>query len=165
MGDASSLGFGHFIAQSDIVAKVLLAVLVIMSAISWYLIVYKGISQVVRQKRSARFLAFFWSATSLEQVQNELNIHGVHEPFGHLTHQFRPGGAAEDSGHLAEIGEADGHDDALRGGAQGLGEGAAVGKAGIGVQHARVAQGFQGRQGGGGEAGGDQGAQGRSDAE
>src|SRR6478736_3516533 len=71
MGDASSLGFGHFIAQSDIVAKVLLAVLVIMSAISWYLIVYKGISQVVRQKRSQRFLTFFWSATSLEQVLDE----------------------------------------------------------------------------------------------
>ena len=53
MGDTSALGFGHFIAQSDIVARVLLAVLVIMSAISWYLIVYKGVSQVVRQKRSA----------------------------------------------------------------------------------------------------------------
>src|SRR5215468_3186709 len=85
MGDASSLGFGHFIAQSDIVARVLLAVLTIMSAISWYLIVYKGISQIVRQKRSKAFLEFFWSATSLEAVQNELNIHGVHEPFGHLT--------------------------------------------------------------------------------
>src|SRR4029077_17724285 len=85
MGDASSLGFGHFIAQSDIVAKVLLAILAVMSVISWYLIIYKGISQVVRQKRSARFLSFFWTATSLEQVHNELNIHGVHEPFGHLT--------------------------------------------------------------------------------
>lgn len=85
MGDASSLGFGHFLAQTDIVAKVLLAVLVIMSAISWYLIVYKGIGQVVRQKRSQKFLAFFWSATSLEAVQNELTVHGVHEPFGHLT--------------------------------------------------------------------------------
>ena len=58
-----------------------------MSAISWYLIVYKGISQVVRQKRSKRFLDFFWSATSLEAVQNELNVHGVREPFGHLTAQ------------------------------------------------------------------------------
>src|SRR5919108_3898968 len=85
MGDTSALGFGHFIAQSDIVAKVLLAVLAIMSAISWYLIVYKGVSQIVRQKRSAKFLAFFWSATSLEAVQNELSVHGVHEPFGHLT--------------------------------------------------------------------------------
>src|SRR6187455_314896 len=85
MGDTSALGFGHFIANADIVAKVLLAVLAIMSAVSWYLIVYKGISQVVRQKRSQKFLAFFWSATSLEQVQNELGVHGVHEPFGHLT--------------------------------------------------------------------------------
>ena len=85
MGDASSLGFGHFLQQSDIVARVLLVVLVLMSAISWYLIVYKGISQVIRQKRSKKFLDFFWSATSLEAVQNELNVHGVREPFGHLT--------------------------------------------------------------------------------
>ena len=85
MGDASSLGFGHFLQQSDIVARVLLVVLVLMSAISWYLIVYKGISQVIRQNRSQKFLTFFWSATSLEAVQNELNVHGVREPFGHLT--------------------------------------------------------------------------------
>lgn len=85
MGDGSALGFGHFIAQSDLVARVLLVVLAAMSAISWYLIVSKGIAQVVRQKRSAKFLAFFWSATSLEAVQNELNVHGVNEPFGHLT--------------------------------------------------------------------------------
>ena len=85
MGDASSLGFGHFLQQSDIVARVLLVVLVLMSAISWYLIIYKGISQIVRQKRSQKFLTFFWSATSLEAVQNELTVHGVREPFGHLT--------------------------------------------------------------------------------
>src|SRR5947207_15865466 len=85
MGDASSLGFGHFLQQSDIVIKALLAILAIMSAISWYLIVYKGISQVVRQKRSKAFLDFFWSATSFEAVQNEPNFNGVREPFGHLT--------------------------------------------------------------------------------
>ena len=85
MGDSSSLGFGHFLQYSDIVARILLVVLAIMSAISWYLIVYKGISQVIRQKRSQKFLTFFWSATSLEAVQNELTVHGVREPFGHLT--------------------------------------------------------------------------------
>ena len=85
MGDTSSLGFGHFLQQTDMVAKVLLAVLAIMSVISWYLIIYKGISQIVRQKRSKAFLDFFWSATSLEAVQHELGVHGVHEPFGHLT--------------------------------------------------------------------------------
>src|SRR5262249_7529796 len=85
MGDTNSLGFGHFLASADLVAKVLLVVLAVMSAISWYLIVYKGISRVIRQRRSKKFLDFFWSATSLEAVQNELNVHGVHEPFGHLT--------------------------------------------------------------------------------
>ena len=85
MGDASSLGFGHFLQQSDIVARVLLVVLFFMSAISWYLIVYKGISQVVRQRRSRAFLELFWSATSLQAVQSELIVHGVREPFGHLT--------------------------------------------------------------------------------
>ena len=85
MGDASSLGFGHFLAQSDLVARVLLGVLAIMSAISWYLIVYKGISQLVRQERSRQFLAFFWAAKSLEEVQHELERTGASEPFGHLT--------------------------------------------------------------------------------
>ena len=85
MGDTTNLGFGHFLANADMVARVLLVMLALMSAISWYLIVYKGISVVIRQRRSARFLKFFWSATSLEAVQNELNVHGVHEPFGHLT--------------------------------------------------------------------------------
>ncbi len=112
MGDASSLGFGHFIEQADIVAKVLLAVLAAMSAISWYLIVSKGISQVLRQKRSRQFLDFFWSATSLEAVQNELAVHGVQEPFGHLTahslhaqaHHARFGAAKlEEAGTEAEF--------------------------------------------------------------
>ena len=85
MGDSSALGFSHFIAQSDIVARVLLVVLVAMSAISWYLIVSKGIAQVVRQKRSATFLAFFWKATSLEAVREELLRQPPNEPFGHLT--------------------------------------------------------------------------------
>ena len=53
MGDTTNLGFGHFLANADIVAKVLLVVLVLMSALSWYLIAYKGISQVIRQPGGA----------------------------------------------------------------------------------------------------------------
>ncbi len=85
MDDASSLGFAHFLTQSDLVIRCLLAILTVMSAISWYLIVMKGISQIVRARRSKKFLSFFWSANSLEMVQNELSTHGAHEPFGHLT--------------------------------------------------------------------------------
>src|SRR5579883_538522 len=85
MGDTSALGFGHFLANSDPVIKALLIVLALMSAISWYLILLKGITLLIRQRRSKQFLDFFWAATSLEQVQNELTVHGVREPFGHLT--------------------------------------------------------------------------------
>jgi len=90
MSDSSALGFAHFVRNADIVAHVLLGVLVIMSVISWYLIVMKGISQVVRRRRSRKFLTFFWQATSLEAVQHELSANGVREPFGHLTaHSLR----------------------------------------------------------------------------
>ena len=59
-----TLGFGHFIAQADVVGKTLLGILVVMSAASWYLIVMKGITQFVRKHRSAHFLNFFWNASS-----------------------------------------------------------------------------------------------------
>ncbi len=80
-----SLGFGHFIAQADAVGKTLLVILLLMSAISWYLIVMKGITQFVRKRRSEQFLSFFWNASSLEQVRHEIATHGVHDPFSHLT--------------------------------------------------------------------------------
>ncbi|MBS0520833.1 MAG: MotA/TolQ/ExbB proton channel family protein [Proteobacteria bacterium] len=85
MADTQALGFAHFLVDSDLVIRCLLAILAVMSAISWYLIIMKGISQIVRSRRSKRFLNFFWSASSLEAVQNELTTHGVQEPFGHLT--------------------------------------------------------------------------------
>ncbi|MEW6099888.1 MAG: MotA/TolQ/ExbB proton channel family protein [Pseudomonadota bacterium] len=80
-----SLGFGHFIAQADAVGKTLLVILLLMSAISWYLIVMKGITQFVRKRRSEQFLNFFWNASSLDQVRHEIATHGVHDPFSHLT--------------------------------------------------------------------------------
>ena len=53
------------------VARVLLGVLVLMSAISWYLIVMKGISQLSARAAARSSSNFFWSATSLEAVQSE----------------------------------------------------------------------------------------------
>ena len=102
-------GFGHFIAQSDAVGKFLLGVLVVMSIASWGLIAAKGVAQFLRSKRAATFLDFFWNARSLDAVQAELNTHGAHDPFSHLTahslhaqaHHARYGSAK-----LAEAGSA-----------------------------------------------------------
>ena len=85
MTPENTLGFGHFIAQADVVGKTLLAILIVMSAVSWYLIIMKSITQFIRKRRSAHFLDFFWNASSLEAVQNEISTHGVRDPFSHLT--------------------------------------------------------------------------------
>ena len=82
---APSLGFGHFLAQSDAIARFLLVVLVVMSVASWALIVSKSAAQWLRRSRGDKFLRLFWNATSLEAVQHEITAHGVRDPFSHLT--------------------------------------------------------------------------------
>ena len=108
----STLGFGHFIAQSDAVGKTLLAVLVLMSVMSWLIIALKGLTLVARQRRSHAFLNFFWNATSLEAVQHEIATHGSHDPFSHLashamqaqTHHARYGAAKlEEAGTASDF--------------------------------------------------------------
>lgn len=84
-GAPQSTGFLHFIAQSDIVGKSLFAVLLLMSLISWYLIVVKMIVRLRLKRRSGQFLREFWAASSLEQVENEIATHGANEPFSHLA--------------------------------------------------------------------------------
>lgn len=81
----SELGFSHFIAQTDAVGQGLFVILVLMSLVSWGLILTKGVALFKRQRRSRAFLDFFWNATSLEAVQQEIATHGVSEPFAHLT--------------------------------------------------------------------------------
>jgi biopolymer transport protein ExbB len=81
----AALGFGHFIAQSDGLGKTLLAILVLMSVVSWAVITIKGLTLVARKRRSEAFLNFFWNATSLESVAGEIATHGAHDPFSHLT--------------------------------------------------------------------------------
>ena len=81
----ASLGFGHFIAQSDVVGKTLLVILIVMSVLSWAIIALKGATLVARKGRSNAFLNFFWNATSLEAVAAEITTHGARDPFSHLT--------------------------------------------------------------------------------
>ncbi|CAM4080015.1 MotA/TolQ/ExbB proton channel family protein [Kerstersia similis] len=80
-----SMGFLHFVAQSDVVGKALFIVLLVMSLISWYLIIVKAISNYRTRKRARSFLDKFWNASSLEQVENEIITHGANDPFSHLT--------------------------------------------------------------------------------
>jgi biopolymer transport protein ExbB len=79
------LGFGHFIAQADVVGKTLLAILLLMSIASWSIVAVKGTSLLARRGRSNAFLKLFWNATSLDAVAAETTTHSAHDPFSHLT--------------------------------------------------------------------------------
>jgi biopolymer transport protein ExbB len=81
----STLGFGHFLAQTDAVSRTLLLILATMSVLSWTLIALKGLGQWLRRRRSEHFLRFFWDARSLEEVGAEIATHGARDPFAHLT--------------------------------------------------------------------------------
>jgi len=83
--EIAGLGFGHFIAQADVVGKTLLVILVLMSIASWVIIAIKGVSLLARRGRSNAFLNFFWNATSLDAVAGEISTHGARDPFSHLT--------------------------------------------------------------------------------
>ena len=83
----SGLGFAHFIAQSDLVAKALLAILIVMSLVSWTIIAVKTLSLAVRNARSRAFLAQFWNAGSLGAVARHIEAEGARDPFAHLTEQ------------------------------------------------------------------------------
>ncbi len=78
-------GVMHFIGQSDAVGKSLFVFLLLMSLASWYLILAKGLTHLRIRRRSEKFLQEFWSASSLEQVENEIATHGADEPFAHLA--------------------------------------------------------------------------------
>jgi len=81
----ADIGFLHFVAQSDFVGKTLFVILIIMSLVTWYLILVKCASNLRMRRRSAEFLNKFWNSSSLEQVENEIVTHGARDPFSHLT--------------------------------------------------------------------------------
>lgn len=84
----NSLGFAHFLAHADSVARFILVVLVVMSVGTWYLIVVKGVQNVLRQKKTKTFLEAFWGAPNLDAVARRLREDGASEPFAHLMHHM-----------------------------------------------------------------------------
>ncbi len=78
-------GVLHFIGQSDAIGKSLFVFLLLMSLASWYLILVKSFTHLRIRRLSRHFLSEFWSASSLEQVENEIATHGANEPFAHLA--------------------------------------------------------------------------------
>jgi len=107
-----AMGFGHFLAQSDTLAKALLAVLLVMSVTTWYLIVTKTWAWVLMRRRTRKFLDTFWNSPSLQAVAAHLEQQHPDEPFSHLAwhgivasrhHQRHGANKLNESGSSAEF--------------------------------------------------------------
>jgi len=84
---AANFGFAHLVAQSDAVGKALLVILLLMSTASWALIAIKGLAHWRSRRAGDAFLERFWNARSLDDVRRDLDAHGAHDPFAHLSAQ------------------------------------------------------------------------------
>ncbi len=83
----ADMGFLHFVEQSDWVGQSLFVVLLVMSVITWYLVIFKGLNHLRLKRHARRFLDDFWSATSLDQVENKLAQNNIKDSFSALAYQ------------------------------------------------------------------------------
>jgi biopolymer transport protein ExbB len=108
----ASIGFAHFLGQTDNVGKVILTMLLLMSVTTWYLIVIKAWAAFLLRRRTCRFLDTFWDSPSLQAVATHLEEHHPDEPFSHLAwhgivatrhHQRHGANKLNESGSTAEF--------------------------------------------------------------
>ncbi len=106
----ASLGFGHFLAQADGVARGILLLLLVMSIATWYLIVTKSVRNMLSRKRGRHFLQLFWESSGFDAVAEHLRKEPPDEPFSKLVghglkaaEQYNTRGAQR----LVEVGSAE----------------------------------------------------------
>ncbi|MDP1612506.1 MAG: MotA/TolQ/ExbB proton channel family protein [Sulfuritalea sp.] len=81
----NGLGFAHFLTQTDAVGRTVLAVLLLLSVASWYLIVTRAIANTLAQRRAGAFLDRFWAAPSLQAAGTVLADPALENPFADLA--------------------------------------------------------------------------------
>lgn len=81
----SGLGFAHFVAQTDTIARIVLALLLALSVASWYLIVTKSLANLLARRRADAFLKQFWAADSLHDIGQALRRQPIDNAFAELA--------------------------------------------------------------------------------
>jgi len=83
----NSLGFAHFLAQTDALGRIVLLLLLTLSVASWYLIVTKALANYLAGRRAEAFLKQFWAADSLQDLSAALRRQPVDNAFAELAHE------------------------------------------------------------------------------
>jgi biopolymer transport protein ExbB len=79
-------GLTHFLTQTDALGHVILVVLLAMSVATWYLIATKSWTNRKMRRAATDFQRMFWDAPDMKLVSDYIRLHGVNDPFSHLTH-------------------------------------------------------------------------------
>lgn len=83
----NSLGFAHFLSQTDALGRVVLLLLLSLSVASWYLIVTKALTNYLAGRRADAFLKQFWAADSLQDLAGTLRQQPLDNAFARLAHE------------------------------------------------------------------------------
>ena len=100
MNAAESLGFAHFLAQTDAVGKAVLALLLALSVSSWYLILTKSVRNWLARRRAEAFLKRFWDAESLDQALRLAAHAGPGDAFAALAREVHAGAGNARNGRV-----------------------------------------------------------------
>ncbi len=110
--EVSGLGFENFIGQADLLSQSLFVILIVMSAISWLIIFLKALQGISEKRNTKKFLSMFWSAKSMDDLDDYLvehtpnNYHEILTDAGvHVVQRYKKthGNSLKDSGTLAEV--------------------------------------------------------------
>ena len=85
MDATQAYGVGAFLSQTDVVGKIVLIAMVLMSMSTWYLIISKALQGFFVRRSVNRFLERFWAASSIEQATSGLRLEDSSDPFSTLT--------------------------------------------------------------------------------
>ncbi|MEW6764273.1 MAG: MotA/TolQ/ExbB proton channel family protein [Pseudomonadota bacterium] len=89
----TSLDLAALWGQGDSIAHITLILLLVMSVITWYLIISKSLANWRMSRHARAFLRHFWDAPSLAEVGEYLHVKGMNDPFSRLTrHGFKAAG-------------------------------------------------------------------------
>ena len=89
-----------FLASTDWVARTVLAILILMSIVSWTVIVARSWRELTQSRRHRRFLATFWHAESLDAARATLSGPGSNNAFANVARHGFAAAAGLESARL-----------------------------------------------------------------
>ncbi len=104
----TSLGFAHFLSQTDTLGRIVLLCLLSLSVASWYLIFTKMLANLMAARRADAFLKQFWEADSLAEVRSALHRQPADSAFAELAQDALEAAADSDKHGMQKLAAAGG---------------------------------------------------------